>query len=407
MKHLRVWAPRAGRIALAVLAALVAAVIGYLVVALVVSVTAMSAPEEQSGFLAWVSLAGVLWSAPVHGVMLTAQTVHYTLIPWGLTIGVAFLAYGAGAWWGRVSRVANPIEYLVGVGALAITYAGLAAGVLMITRSADWTASLPRVALHAGVIALLAGGLGARRSSGLELHVRTHIPSWVMTVLSAAVVAVASLLGAGALLLIGWLIARFSDVLQIQSAIGTGFVGAMSLLLITLAFLPTLLLWAVSYILGAGFSLGSESLVSPFLAVTSPADVPLIPIIAAFPETAVPLAWLYPCITVACGLLAGYFIARRASGEQTLMRLVIALLAATGAALIVATLAWLASGSLGELRLAFLGPLPEFAASLAWIGLVVGMLPTALLLRRPRRPALSVAEPDILESVDGELWVPR
>jgi hypothetical protein len=110
---------------------------------------------------------------------------------------------------------------------------------------------------------------------------------------------------------------------------------------------------------------------------------------------------------VACGLLAGYFIARRASGEQTLMRLVIALLAATGAALIVATLAWLASGSLGELRLAFLGPLPEFAASLAWIGLVVGMLPTALLLRRPRRPTLSVAEPDILESVDGELWVPR
>ncbi len=407
MKHLRVWAPRVGRVALAVIAALVAAVIGYLVVALVVSVTAMSAPEEQSGFLAWVSLAGVLWSAPVHGVMLTAQAVHYTLVPWGLTIGVAFLAYGAGSWWGRASRVSNPIEYLVGIGAFAISYAGLAAGVLMITRSAEWTASLPRVALHAGLIALVAGGISARRSSGLALHIQTHIPSWVMTVLSAAVVATASLLGAGALLLIGWLIARFSDVLQVQSATGVGFVGAVSLLFITLAFLPTLLLWVVSYILGAGFSLGSESLVSPFLSVTSPAEVPLIPIIASFPETAAPLAWLYPCVTVACGLLAGYFIARRASSEQPLMRLVIALLAATMSALILATFAWGASGSLGEMRLSFLGPLPEFAASLAWIGLVVGMLPTALLMRRPRRPTLRVAQPDILESVDGELWVPR
>ncbi|MBM3668493.1 MAG: hypothetical protein FJW97_00550 [Actinobacteria bacterium] len=407
MKHLRVWAPRVGRVALAVLAALVAAVIGYLVVALVVSVTAMSAPEEQSGFLAWILLAGVLWSAPVHGVMLTVQTVHYTLVPWGLTIGVAFLTYGAGAWWGRTSRVSNSIEYLVGIGAFAVTYAGLAAGVLLLTRSPEWTASLPRVALHTGLIALVAGGIGARRSSGLALHIRTHIPAWVMIVVRAVVVAIASLVGAGALLLIGWLIARFSDVLQVQTLVGGGFVGAVSLLLITLAFLPTLLLWAASYILGAGFSLGSDSLVSPFLAVTSPADVPLIPIIAAFPETAVPLAWLYPCITVASGLLTGYFIARRAAGEQTLMRLVIALLAATGAAFMMAALAWAASGSLGEMRLSFLGPLPEFAASLAWIGLVVGMVPTALLMRRPRRPTLRVAEPDILERVDGELWVPR
>jgi hypothetical protein len=148
-------------------------------------------------------------------------------------------------------------------------------------------------------------------------------------------------------------------------------------------------------------------LVSPFLAVTPSTEVPLIPIIASFPQFAAPLAWLYPCATVACGLVAGYLIARRAAGEASLMRVVIALLATTLTALVVAAGAWLASGSLGEMRLAFLGPLPEFTGSLAWIGVMVGMLPTALLVGRRRRPTLSVATPDILESVEDEAWTPR
>lgn len=407
MNHLRVWAPRVARVALAVVAALLAALIGYLVVALVVSGTAMTAVDEQSGVLAWLSLAGVLWSAPVHGVMVTVQTVHYTLLPWGLTIGVMLLAYGSGSLWGRISRVAHPLECLVGIAVFALAYGGLATTTLLLSRSPEWTASLPRVAMQATAIALLAGGVGAIRGSGLTARLWPRTPTWVGVTARASVVAVLALVGAGALLLIGWVIARFSDVLQVQTAIGTGVVGGLVLLLITLAYLPTLVIWSVAYILGAGFSLGSESLVSPFLAVTTSAEVPLIPVIAAFPDTAMPMAWLYPCVTVACGLLAGYLIARRASAEPSLMRLVIALLAATIAAAIIAGLTFLASGALGTTRLAFLGPLPEFAASLAWIGLVIGMLPTALLLRRPRRPALSVAEPDILENVDGELWVPR
>lgn len=404
---MRVWAPRLARVALAIVTAVLAALIGYLVVALAVSGTAMTAVEEQSGVPAWLSLAGVLWSAPVHGVMVTVQTVHYTLLPWGLTIGVVFLAYGSGSLWGRISRVAHPLECLVGIAVFGLAYGGLATTTLLLARSPEWTASLPRVAMQATAIALLAGGIGAIRGSGLTARFWPRTPSWVGVTARASLVAVLALVGAGALLLIGWVIARFSDVLQVQAAIGTGVVGGLVLLLITLAYLPTLVIWSVAYILGAGFSLGSESLVSPFLAVTTSAEVPLIPVIAAFPDTAMPMAWLYPCVTVACGLLTGYLIARRASAEPTLMRLVIALLAATIAAAIIAIMTFLASGSLGATRLAFLGPLPEFAASLAWIGLVIGMLPTSLLMHRPRRPTLSVAEPDILENVDGELWVPR
>lgn len=407
MTTLRAWAPPVARALLAVVAAVVTALVGYAVVALVVSATAVTAPEEQSGVLAWVALAGVLWAAPTHGVMLTVQGVDYSLLPWGLTLGIAALAYGSGSWWGRMSRVRTPVQVLTGIAIMAVTYAALVAGTLVLVRTPEWSASWPRVAAHAGVLMLIAGGIGVRRASQVSLHVRTHVPDWVMVTVRAAGVAVAALVACSALLLIGWIVARFSDVLQVQSAVGGGVIGGLVLLVITLAYLPAFLMWAMSYFLGAGFSLGSESLVSPFLAVTPSTEVPLIPIIASFPQFAAPLAWLYPCATVACGLLAGYLIARRASDEVSLMRVVIALLATTLTALVVAAGAWLASGSLGEMRLAFLGPLPEFTGSLAWIGVMVGMLPTALLVGRRRRPTLSVATPDILESVEDEAWTPR
>lgn len=395
------------RAVLALIAAGLCAFLGLALLALLVSSAAITAPEEQSGVLAWVSLAGVLWAAPAHGVMLTAQTLDYTLLPWGLTLVITALAYGMGSWWGRIARVRTAVQLLVGIALFTVAYASIVATVLVYVRTPEWTASWPRVAAHAGVIALLAGGWGARRSSGVCLHIRTHIPDWVMVTVRAAGAAVAALVGAGALLLCAWMIAKFPDVLQVQSALGAGVVGGLLVVVLTIAYLPTFVAWAVSYLVGAGFSLGSESLVSPFLAVMPTTDVPVLPIIASFPEFAAPWAWLYPCATVGCGLLAGYLIARRAPEEPSLMRLVMALLATTLAALIVAAGAWLASGSLGQVQLAFLGPLPEFTGSLAWIGFMVGMIPAALMVGRRRRPTLVVATPAILESVEGDVWTPR
>lgn len=404
---MRGWAPPVARVLLAILTALAMAVVGYAVVALLVSAAALSAPEEQSGFIAWLTLSGVLWAAPAHGVMLTAQTIDYTLLPWGLTAVIVALAYGAGSWWGRIARVRTVPQLFFGVATITIVYAAIVVGTLLETRTTEWTASWPRVAVQAALIAAIAGGIGARRASGVSLHIRTHVPEWSMVTLRAAMAAVAALVGAGALLLIGWLVTSFPDVLQVQGAVDSGVIGGMVLLTVTLAYLPTFVVWAISYLVGAGFSMGSESLVSPFLAVLPTTDVPLIPIVASFPEFAAPWAWLYPCATVASGLIGGYLIARRGAAEPSLMRLVMALLATTVAALVIAAAAWLASGSLGQVRLAFLGPLPEFTGSLAWIGLMVGMLPTALLVGRRRRPVLTVAAPDILESVEGDVWAPR
>lgn len=407
MTRVRGWAPPVARVLLAILTALAMAVVGYAVVALLVSAAALSAPEEQSGFIAWLTLSGVLWAAPAHGVMLTAQTIDYTLLPWGLTAVIVALAYGAGSWWGRIARVRTVPQLFFGVATITIVYAAIVVGTLLETRTTEWTASWPRVAVQAALIAAIAGGIGARRASGVSLHIRTHVPEWSMVTLRAAMAAVAALVGAGALLLIGWLVTSFPDVLQVQGAVDSGVIGGMVLLTVTLAYLPTFVVWAISYLVGAGFSMGSESLVSPFLAVLPTTDVPLIPIVASFPEFAAPWAWLYPCATVASGLIGGYLIARRGAAEPSLMRLVMALLATTVAALVIAAAAWLASGSLGQVRLAFLGPLPEFTGSLAWIGLMVGMLPTALLVGRRRRPVLTVAAPDILESVEGDVWAPR
>ena len=58
--------------------------------------------------------------------------------------------------------------------------------------------------------------------------------------------------------------------------------GNVALLALQLAFAPNLIIWAASYALGAGFSLGSGALVAP--AGTELGLLPAIPVFGALPE---------------------------------------------------------------------------------------------------------------------------
>ena len=117
-------------------------------------------------------------------------------------------------------------------------------------------------------------------------------------------------------------------------------------------------MWGTAYVMGAGVVIGPAVTISPFVAVTAPTQLPPFPLLAALPQGATPLAWALPLTGVAAGVLAGLVIARRARRESRLVRLALATGAAAVAGVLLALGAFLASGSLGDLRLAFLGPLP-------------------------------------------------
>ena len=138
-------------------------------------------------------------------------------------------------------------------------------------------------------------------------------------------------------------------------------------------------MWSAAYIVGAGFSIGPDVTVSPFIPVTAPTQLPPFPPLVAIPETAGALVWLLPLVVIVIGVLWGVGISKSLGKESALIRLVIGFAVAFVGAVIFSGLALISLGNLGDVRLVSLGPDPLLSASLFWILLAVGITPTAVL----------------------------
>jgi hypothetical protein len=133
---------------------------------------------------------------------------------------------------------------------------------------------------------------------------------------------------------------------------------------------------------------------SPLVPVMAPAPLPPLPLLAAIPQQAAPFMSGLPLVGVVAGLLAGWYLSRRMRELSWTHRLMAAVICSAVVAGVLGVLAVLASGSLGSVRFAHLGP-P--AATLTGIGLLVtlvGASPVAVFaVARRRKPAI-VPVPD-------------
>ncbi|WP_232822010.1 cell division protein PerM, partial [Desertihabitans aurantiacus] len=168
-------------------------------------------------------------------------------------------------------------------------------------------------------------------------------------------------------------------------------VSAVVLVLAQLAYLPNLVLWAMSYLLGAGFTVATDSVVSPM--VTELGLLPGIPVLGALPAEGVG-SWT-SCLWLLAGVAAGAVTAVvLLRGLRPLRFDAACLVGGLAAALtgLVLTVAGAASrGSLGSGRLTGLGPrLTELAVMsvtvLGIAGLVTGFVYGLLVRRRPADP---------------------
>jgi hypothetical protein len=165
-----------------------------------------------------------------------------------------------------------------------------------------------------------------------------------------------TMLVTGAAVLVTSLWMHLQRVEALHEALHPGVVGAVALLLIQLAFAPNALIWSASYALGPGFSVGAGSVVAP--AATQLGMVPGIPLLGALPSPGpgdlAQLWWLAAGAVagaIACWVVLG---SRRSArfDEASLVGGACGLLAGA----VFAGLAWAASGDLGTVRLADMGP---------------------------------------------------
>ena len=184
-----------------------------------------------------------------------------------------------------------------------------------------------------------------------------------------------------------------------------GIVGNIALLVGQLAYAPNAVVWAASYAIGPGFTLGNGSIVSP--AATELGALPAIPLLTAVPDVGPGgvshLWWL--ALGVAAGAVAATLVvlARPTArfDETTLvggLSGVLSGVAFTG-------VAWLTSGDLGTDLLAGLGPelVPVLVMSTSTMGLSGAICGLVLgLWRRRPRVAKTEQDPPGAEPVDDD-----
>lgn len=326
----------------------------------------------------------------INGIPPQLGAATFTLIPWGLAIATWLLLYYSARSLARrfTDNVPNTITSLLLFG---IAYSGLVIAAAIVARSINVSFGL---GYTIGVVLVMSVTSVAAALLTVYGH-RIHLPELMRFILIRGLAAVFALFGVGALLVALSMIVNFADLMTLFSQLDPGYSGFLGITLLSIGYLPVLAVWALSYAVGAGISIGPDVMISPFIPVTAPTQLPPFPPLAILPEQASAGSWLLPVLVIAVGVVWGIGVSLRQSKENPLMRLVIAMAISIVAALLTMVVAVLSLGDLGDVRLVELGPTPTLVGSLTWLLLSVGMIPAAMIparvfKRSRRRPQISV-----------------
>ncbi|MFL6287285.1 MAG: DUF6350 family protein [Actinomycetes bacterium] len=316
---------------------------------------ALAAHSEEVGpdEVARVSVA--MWLYAQH-VPLELGGVRLGLVPLGLMLIPGLLCYAGGR---QVARVVGPRtlgDASRAVIPYALVYALLASVAAGVVRS-DIVQPAPRTAFFAGFfIALVAGGLGILRASGLLSTLIARVPIATRDMVASATAGLATVIVISAVLTALALAVAFPDAVESFRALGAGWSGGIALLLLTVSFIPNLVLWTASFTTGVGFAVGATGSVSP--QGVDYGALPVFPPLAALPPEghAGALAFVALIAPLLGGYAVGAVMHRRHSALKPEHVAGRAAVSGASAGLALGVLAWLSGGAAGNAAMSMLGP---------------------------------------------------
>lgn len=281
-------------------------------------------------FASLARLGGQGWLL-IHGVPLTlnfpagtlatgATSGVLSLFPLGLTLIPFFLSWRAGRRLARASYADQLWQAMLG--ALG-TYAILGGVAAYFSANEDVSISVAAGALIPLVSAGLGIFVGARREAGSWVRLigmdltdwisRTSqhsrwAGSYVWAVVRAGAVGVTAALGFSALLVAVALAMSWAEIVTVYQYLDAGIVGSAVLTVVELGLVPNFMGWALGWTSGAGFSIGTGSLISPLETTVGP--LPAVPVLAALPAGGGEYAIAALILPVIAGFLAGWWFLR-------------------------------------------------------------------------------------------------
>jgi hypothetical protein len=364
--------PSVGWLPAAVAGAWLSALAGWVLVA---GLTVLGWLSAAPGTLSQALEVGTRLWLLANGVGVRLGPTGLTLVPWGVTMIVAFMVSRSSAFAARRVRLRSSTVSSALVGTVvAVCYELTVLGAAALAGD-PWAAPGRWLAVIA--ILWLAAVVGAGRGLGEDLT--SSWPSWARAVPRAVFGAQLVMLVAGAGLLATALILHVNRVVTLIQALQPGVAGNIALVLLQLAFAPNAIVWSGSYALGAGFAVGPGSAVAP--AGTQLGILPGLPMLGALPATGVgrpeQLWWL--AAGALAGAVAAWIVVRRRPAARFDEASLVGGLAGLLGGLVFTGLGWATSGDLGSLRLAGLGPrlLPLVimaATTMGLSGMIVGLV---------------------------------
>ncbi|MFN8189499.1 MAG: DUF6350 family protein [Nocardioidaceae bacterium] len=344
------------------------------------------------GALAWLT---------AHGSGVRVQGALVTALPLLLTLGCAWTVWRIGHRVGDsvsghgpdADRLADGERDWTVPATTVLFTVGYAAVVLVTARLAATPATAPslgRALAFSVLLSLVVAGSAIAVGSGRLAIWAAFVPEVVRATLATAGRVLAMFLVASS---VAWLVSLALDLsaaANVVSQLHLGTADTAMYLLVAALLAPNATLFAGSYLVGPGFSVGVGTLVSPTAVVLGP--LPLFPLLAALPDAGPTPAWT-PYLMGVPAVIAALATTRAQRFRPTLRwdHAVVrggvgGMLAAAGLGLVTS----LSGGAVGPGRMRLVGPdafvvfthaLPAFA-----VGGILGALVATWWQRRAARP---------------------
>lgn len=340
-------------------------------------------------------------TAGASGIVGAGDPIHVTLAALGFAVVTAWLGGRAGR---RFAETEHRTTGLL-VGTAGVALLGLAIAFSSTSAATDpvvWQAIVfPALwfavpALVTAEVCRIRRGLPADPLTARLLDQVGRVPVlWRTTAgfaLRAGTAVTAVVVAAAGVVVALLLVTSFAEVIALYERSHAGVIGGIALTVGQLAFLPDLVGWAVAWLVGPGFAIGTGSNVSPIGTVLGP--IPGIPVFGALPasgHTFGLLGVLVPVVAgfVVAGLMRPGLVRALGSADSPLRRALAG--AATGvvAGVLTGVATALTSGSLGPGRLTQAGPdgllVGVFAALEVGVPAAVALAVGSDLVRLPER----------------------
>jgi hypothetical protein len=255
---------------------------------------AHGAPREgmRMGALAWLS---------AHGSGLTVEGARLTVIPLGITAVSAWVIWRTSLRAGEALSGHGPDVHSIADGerdwtvpmAVLMFFAGYSVVAVVTATLAAGTTAAPSTAAVLGwalALTLLVAAPGLAIGSGRAAIWLAPLPATVRAAGAVALTVLVALLLTSTLVFVVSFGLGFGEAATMTSRLHTSPGEASLYALVNAVFLPNASVFAGSWLLGSGFTVGAGTLVTPGAVVLGP--LPLFPLLAALPDPGTPAGWV-------------------------------------------------------------------------------------------------------------------